>query len=170
MATTNYGWVTPRLGDENNPPADLSSLAAQVDASMKTVATGLEMGVSTPYPVTWAQIGGTVLSVGNGTLTGRYIERGKWIWYSILLERGSTSNTGSAAYTFTLPTPPRSYREINGSGNVIAGSVLPIIPSGIGSSMIVLLLTTTGARVSNTAPGSWAAGHSIVVSGFYERQ
>ena len=34
MATTNYGWTTPALGSANNVPADLASLAAQIDTTV----------------------------------------------------------------------------------------------------------------------------------------
>lgn len=41
MATANYGWTTPTLGSSNNVPADLLSLASQVDTTVKSLMARL---------------------------------------------------------------------------------------------------------------------------------
>lgn len=41
MATANYGWTTPTLGSANNVPADLLSLASQVDTTVKSLMARL---------------------------------------------------------------------------------------------------------------------------------
>ena len=58
MATTNLGFTTPALGSANNVPADLGSLATQVDAAVwaRTQPNTLIIGgVAYQASGTWAQ-------------------------------------------------------------------------------------------------------------------
>ena len=128
------------------------------------------MATGTPYaPVWYGASSGNPLSIGNGSLTGRYVERGKWVWYSILLIRGSTTNAGDASYAFTLPVAPRAYREVQGAGYITysTSSEAPVTARGIGSNRIAII--SPAGRVSNAVPGSWSADNEIYISGFYER-
>ena len=168
MPTPNFGWNTPLLPAPNNVPADLLGLATQIDASLKEVNTGLSLAAGASYGVVWDQVDNSALSIGNGTLEGRYLLRGMWVFYMIRLTRGSTTNAGSAAYRFTLPVAPRFFAAVQGSGYATSGtSEVPLSVRGIGSNRIVILAPT--GRVSNTLPGGWAVGNEIFISGFYER-
>ena len=58
MATTNFSWTTPALGSANNVPADLTSLAQQIDTTVNTrTAPNTEVigGVAYQASGTWAQ-------------------------------------------------------------------------------------------------------------------
>ena len=168
MPTPNYGWNTPLLPAPNNVPADMLTLATQVDASLKEVETGLSLAAGASYGVVWDQVNNSALSIGNGTLEGRHLLRGKWVFYMIRFIRGSTTNVGSAAYRFTLPFTPRVYAAVQGSGYATSGtSEVPLSVRGVGSNRIVILAPT--GRVSNTLPGGWVVGNEIFISGFYER-
>ena len=170
MPTPNYGWNTPILPAPNNVPADMLTLATQVDASLKEVETRLSLAAGASYGVVWDQVDNTALSIGNGTLEGRYLLRGMWVFYMIRLTRGSTTNAGSAAYRFTLPVAPRVFAAVQGSGYATSGGTsaeIPLSVRGVGANRIVILAPT--GRVSNTLPGGWTAGNEIFISGMYER-
>lgn len=44
MATTNFGWTTPALGSANNVPADLASLATQIDTDLAALENTVKIG------------------------------------------------------------------------------------------------------------------------------
>jgi hypothetical protein len=57
----------------------------------------------TTYTPIW-YTSGSAASIGNGTLTGRYVYIGATIIGEIRLNFGSTTNRGSGTYRFSLPT------------------------------------------------------------------
>lgn len=131
----------------------------------------------------WAQSGGAALNIGNGTLTMRYkrIDPGasKTIHLRLELVRGSTSNSGSNTYAWTLPAGWPTFRtfRITGTGAVYlaAGTIAPCVAYGITGDTFVLAYTKTEARVGNQAGGSghptlgaWAVNDAIVADLVYE--
>lgn len=63
-------------------------------------AANITTGASVSYAVTW---GGTGVSLGNGSLNGRYVLVGKWCVVTVEFIAGTTTNFGSGAWTFSLP-------------------------------------------------------------------
>ena len=132
---------------------------------------------------TWAQSGGSVLSINNGTLTMRYKRAGagasKTIHLRLELVRGSTSNSGSNTYAFTLPAGWPTFRTFRSTGTgavyLATGATYPCLAYGITGDTFVLAYTKTEARVGNQAGGSghptggaWATGDAIVADLTYE--
>lgn len=166
--TTNYGWTTPALSGANNPPADLTSLASQVDSTIKAHRDPLVNSWTSSFTPAWS--GGGSLSIGNGTLTCRYREVGKTVEAQFFLERGSTTDQGSGPYSWTLPVAARAYREVTGSGVICRGSTYwPVSVVGVAAGAIGLLRTDNNSRVSHTSPGSWTTGDWLSWSCVYER-
>ena len=65
MPTPNFFWNTPNLPAPNNVPADLLSLATQIDASLKIVAAMMPLKIAVgSYSLTIP--GGTSGSTGSG--------------------------------------------------------------------------------------------------------
>lgn len=130
---------------------------------------------------TWAQANGTVLSIGNGALLMRY----KWagsgaVMMKLRLTRGSTSNSGSDTYKWTLPAgwpTPAEFHE-TGTGAVYAatGVTYPCSAYFISTDTFVLVYNnkTTLDRVGNASsanqPGgvAWATGDVIVANLAFE--
>lgn len=56
----------------------------------------------TAYTPTWSS-SGTAPAIGNGTLTGRYIQLGKLVVFRIFWQAGSTTTFGTGYWTWTLP-------------------------------------------------------------------
>lgn len=173
MPTTPNGLRYPASTDDVRPYEDIQFLATDVDTKL----TGIEAAWTSGTP-TWSQTGGSVLSIGNGTLFMRYKQvgvssAGKTVNLRLELVRGSTTNVGTAAYAWQLPAgwpTPRNFR-FTGTGAVyIAAGQYPCVAIGIGTDQFVLAYTKTEARVANLNPvgGAWASGDAIVADLFYE--
>lgn len=108
------------------------------------------------YPVTWSQIGGATLSVGSGTLSGKYRLNGNEVTAQVSLTRAADSNVGTAAYLFSLPFVAADL-SATGVGVLAKSGEKPLIARMINSTTVALI-DAAGNRLSNTNPGGWAAG------------
>ena len=116
----------------------------------------------------------TNLSVGNGTLDGRYAQDNKTIHFRVSLTWGSTTSaTPGTAIRVSLPVTAASGRYIvsayyldSGIRNWCAVGVI-----GDVSSTDVNLMSpdnVSSGSVSSTAPFTWGTADVMVVSGSYE--
>jgi hypothetical protein len=84
------------------------TIAAGADVEADDIATfdtrldTLEAGAWTAYTPVWAA-SGTAVSLGNGTIVGRYYQLGKLVVASVRLLAGTTTTFGTGTYSFTLP-------------------------------------------------------------------
>lgn len=75
-----------------------------LDAAVSAVGSGGgTLGTVQTYTPTWAAASVNP-SLGNGTLTGRYITLDKMIILSICMVAGSTTTFGTGAWNFSLPS------------------------------------------------------------------
>lgn len=94
---------------------------------------------TTSYTPTWA--GGTV-SIGNGTLTGKYQQIGKKVFLQIHLVGGSTTNWGGATgWTFSLPSTAAG-------DSVYYTGLAGVLDSGTGFHSGTVLIDTGGTTLS----------------------
>lgn len=127
-------------------------------------------------PTITADLGG--FSLGNGTLTGRYKQLGKTVFFHLKFIYGSTSSAGSGHWNFSLPV---TAYDINfnfiasildngiawysgiGNGNYTGSTTsFAVITPSTNSSL------TTWVAVDNGIPFSWGTGDNITISGSYE--
>lgn len=101
----------------------------------------------------------TNLTVGNGTVTAKYVQTGKWVQCKLTLAFGSsTSVTGSV--TFTIPITAVSI-----SASMPVGQSVAVIPSSQYNGYVTLSSTTVATPfsyvVSSThiLPEAWDATH-----------
>lgn len=156
MATTaNYSWTTPALSGANNPPADLTSLASQIDATVKSLDALLTTAWTT-YTPTWTD-GTSNLSVGSGSITGRWKKAGRIGMAQVVLQRAADSNQGGGNWVFGLPfSTGYGFQFLMGSGTITGnGKNLPVTVMGVSVNSVGLIVPA--GRVSNTVPGSWGA-------------
>lgn len=109
----------------------------------------------------------TAPTLGNGTLTGKYKQVGKTVFFYARLTYGSTSSTpaGSPWY-LSLPVLP----SVNSVASARGGNANGSIP------LTAILLTTgrtwftrhDGTAVSSSVPATWASGFILTASGVYE--
>lgn len=92
--------------------ADSSVTAAKIaDGTVTTVkiadanitAAKIKADAWTSYTPTWTALS-TNPTLGNGTLTGKYIQLGKIVMFRISIVFGSTTTVGNGTWSLTLPT------------------------------------------------------------------
>ncbi len=124
---------------------------------------------------TWTT-SGTAPAIGNGTLTGTYLQIGKLVFFDMLLTAGSTTTFGTGRFTFTLPATPASTASVSGLSGVASDSsasrsyACPVIAA---SSTTIQLFTDTdsGASAANVltsaVPFTWASGDTLAIHGWF---
>lgn len=96
--TTNYGWVTPGLGDEPNAPEQFQDLADEIDADLKAEET--------------ARIAGDAMVASSRThTTGSSIASGSIVLLNFNVSESNDIPWDNTNSRFTLPTA--GYYQIN---------------------------------------------------------
>ncbi|MEU2143627.1 hypothetical protein ABZ741_04850 [Streptomyces globisporus] len=121
----------------------------------------------TSYTPTWTS-SGTNPSLGNGSITGRYMKVGRTCTASILLTTGSTTTYGSGTYLFGLPfTAAAAVVSCLGPAR-LSGTDTWLGHMLLGSGSIAANITfnasatnARGANMSGTVPETLAAGAQI---------
>jgi hypothetical protein len=116
--------------------------------------------------------------LGNGTLTGRYVQIGKWVHLSIDLVMGSTTTYGSGSYSFSLPVNARTSSRIGVPGMLTDSSagaryMLYGYWAGPSSTMALTYHGVVGANVqslgiSQGTPVTLANTDTMIFQGTYE--
>jgi hypothetical protein len=138
-----------------------NSTVLTVDSS---TATGLKYSDDwTTFTPTWTSTG-TTPTLGNGTLTGKYLQVGKIIIAQIYLKFGSTTSGGTGNWRFALPvtvyetvaatiTGSPGYAYVEDSG---VASYFFAVRRGGAFSSDVGLTRENGSEVNATVPFTWA--------------
>lgn len=130
----------------------------------------------TSYTPSWTA-STTNPTIGNGSLTGAYLQAGKLIAFRARVLFGTTTTAGSGNYSLSLPVAARSSHRWSFNGIVFDASgpsLLPILTGDLGGSSVALLChgTTAGSFTRNLQHNvpisAWAAGDEITLSGIYE--
>ena len=122
----------------------------------------------------------TNVTVGNGTVTAKYLQIGKMVWFRLSFVLGSTSAIAGTA-SFTLPVTSVSH-----AGTASTQPIGKVMLVDTGTNQLLGTLTwasTTTARISwddvdasnvirtaisATVPFTWAATDEINCEGFFE--
>lgn len=173
--------------------ADSTDVVPLVDISAsttkKTTVQGLVPGM-TVYPSnaqagqsssTWAyqtySPSWTNVTVGNGTVTAKYIQIGKTVNVMVSLVFGSTTSI-SATPRITLPATSVSYASLMPMGNALfndaSGLLYQAIPVFQSTTTVDIYLSnastthTSATAVSSTAPMTWTTSDAILINLTYE--
>jgi hypothetical protein len=112
-------------------------------------------------------------TIGNGSLTGAYMQAGQLVHFRLAITMGSTTTYGSGQWRLTLPVAPEAFRYTF-YGDAVVGGAFPIRGIWESASGVVSLATpgtTAGGAdrtVNATSPGTWATGHTLFIGGTYE--
>lgn len=109
-------------------------------------------------------------TLGTSILVGSTATIGSVTFWRASLTIASGFTVGSGNYQFSLPVASLgTFREWSGSGSgVNAGSVRPLVATLQSALVVMLVRVSTEANVTNTGLGSsWAAGDSILLTGWY---
>lgn len=163
------------VGTADNTVGRLAKGAALDVLRVNAGATALEWAAPAGGALEWVSYTPTLtaLTLGNGTVTARWVRIGRTIHYYFRFVLGSTSAvTGTAG--FTLPTPPADPRDnADHYGTAVYGDF------GTGQSHGTVIYTagtvyfkmggpTNVSNISATTPFTWATNDAIVVRGTYE--
>ena len=126
----------------------------------------------TAYTPAWT---GTTTNpaIGNGTVSGSYLQIGKTISWRCIVTMGSTTTYGSGAWLISLPVAASASWAANsvvgvGGDNVAGGTSGAIFArlSSAGAGTVALI--AQGGGLSSSFPAAWATGQSFTLLGTYE--
>lgn len=166
------GWTSPRTWVTGETPT-ATIFNTHVRDNLKALGDAW-----TAYTPTWTAVG-TAPVLGNGTISGWYLESGKTIDFRIVLTAGSTTTFGTGAWRFTFPftaiysnrafaanglftdvSGPASWPVV-GARCITTGTFEALCPNALGDTRAGLVTTAT--------PYTWATGDVLEVIGRYER-
>lgn len=131
---------------------------------------------SAAYTPTWTQPSGTQPSLGDGTITGRYIREGRQCTAQIVLTMGASTTYGNnaVAYQFSLPF-------FSHNAYVQELPLVAVVQDATGSSYTynaqinassnkITSVNWNGAAAREGSPITWAAGDKILINLTYSTQ
>lgn len=121
----------------------------------------------TSYTPTWTA-STTNPTIGNGTLTGAYIQAGKLVIFRIRIVLGSTSTRGSGEYRFGYPVTAANVNNPGICGYVYRAGFSNIIGNGYSTSQFRASITTTNAAVGDSTPIVFTNADEIHFGGTFE--
>lgn len=128
----------------------------------------------TSYNPTWTS-SGTQPAIGNGSLTGSYLQAGKLAKVRIVLLAGSTTTFGTGLYTFSLPIVPKADQLLeallqDSSGSVrFDGAAWIIAALASGDNMRIVFSGEAGfANMTGTSPIALATSDRLILQGDVE--
>lgn len=128
-------------------------------------------GALSTWAVAWTAT--TAPAIGNGTLTGRYLQIGKMIFGQIRLTVGSTTTFGTGIWKFDLPVAAHAsvlHHYLVWLQDASAGEWFGMARHDTASS--VAIFHNNGAAimgiVTGTAPFPWTTGDGLVMNFMYE--
>ncbi len=141
-----------------------------MNAEVKALWDGLQDSWDA-YTPTWSSTG-TAPTLGDGGLTGRWIQIGKTIHWRISFSFGSTSTAGTGFYRFTLPDSlDWNEHDAIGSGTVLDASTTTVygFTAVYDGSGRVRGYFSDGTKVGATTPlATLNTGDRITISGHGE--
>lgn len=134
----------------------------------------LEAGAPVAYTPTWTAASVNP-AIGNGTLTGKYVQRGKMCWFNLRMVPGGTTTFGTGVYSWSLPLTAADADAIRAQGEIVdTGTAFWSTwarQSGPGSTTTSIVLGSSGSTTSNVQPASpmtWVSTDQLVLAGEYE--
>ena len=121
------------------------------------------------WTTTWAASSGTP-TLGNGTLSTLYSQRGKTIHWRLYLAWGSTTSADVAAmWTFTLPVTATA-AQFPAAGTLLdtGTSHYVVSPRLLSTTGFEIVVNGNGNPVGTNVPFTWANGDNMLLNGQYE--
>lgn len=113
----------------------------------------------TSFTPTWTSTG-TQPVLGNGTISGRYLQAGKLVIYRGRLDMGSTTTYGTGTWNFSLPVAFDTNSGNSGPAFLsdATGIARPAVTAFFGSN---LFLISDAGNVTPTVPFTWAQSDNL---------
>lgn len=167
---SNGDTITPTFF--NSPQDEIAAIETYLRSSLFSAVNSSGLPIVTNFTPTWGNTG-TANTLGNGTLTGNYIQMGKLVFFESTLLWGSTTASGSGIWTFTVPvagTPLFGFSAImyDGSAGIyyngaVAGSTTTVyVAEAVNNATPAQF-----AGVATAVPFTWATSDYIYIRGWY---
>jgi len=154
---------------------------ANLNDAMEAVQAKLGVGAgtigdtSTTYTPTWTS-SGTAPTLGNSTLSGRYIKMNKLVWVQILFIRGSTATNGTGIYYWSLPSGITARAGLYGFMSQGVARLYDASPATVyigqasfyGGATDKIMAYTSSNAVGATSPFTFATNDEVVMTFTYE--
>ena len=120
-----------------------------------------------PYTPVWTAATSNP-SLGNGSLTGRYSVRGKYVFATVRLAPGGTTTFGTGAWFFSLPFIPSSEIVYTGAAKVLDAGTN--IRTGVvetrtdGTARCQVFIDSDIAAIDSAKPMTWVSGDILTFS------
>lgn len=158
-------WTSPRTWVAGEVPS-ATTFNTHVRDNLKAV--GDAWATYTPALTQW--------TLGNGTVSGRFLSAGKLTHYSIRLTFGSTTASGgSGILTLSLPVAAEMGSNVTAFPPVGWASLRDISAPAqrqwmavLNGASTILIADASLTPIQATIPWTWAAGDLLVVNGTYE--
>jgi hypothetical protein len=145
----------------------------RIDSAGLITGAGTSLGAWTTWTPTT-----TGITLGNGTISARYVQFGKTVHFSYLFNLGSTSAV-SGDHLITLPVARRNsdpvgqatviLRDVGVAGYSGLGFYIPTNDNQIGiRPVLVSGSVVVQTLLSSTVPFTWGDADQIICSGTYE--
>ncbi len=125
------------------------------------------------YTPTWTS-SGTAPAIGNGSVSGSFLQIGRRIEVQIYFSAGSTTTFGSGSYLFSLPVAAATFWTYFGTGQIQDTSLycFTALVNGGASSVVMYgpasSSSTVAARVAATVPVTWTTINQTYLSVDYQ--
>lgn len=157
--------------------SDFATVDGTETLTNKTLTAPVASGSLTSFGGTWTAFTPTITNwgVGNGTLLGRFEQRGKSVKFRIEFTVGSTT-TLSGILNFALPVAANFSAGVMDAFPPVGWASLRDVSAPAQRQWMGVLSSTTTVIVADdsltpvqpTVPWSWATGDIIVINGTYE--
>lgn len=114
-------------------------------------------------------------AIGNGTWSGKYLQVGKFVEFSIEITMGSTTTYGTGNWQLALPVPEATKRLAFAgiARDESATSTFPLVAERTASGVLTVRCDPTTAgnafrSVTSANPFTWASTDVLFISGSYE--
>ena len=138
-------------------------------ADMQTISDILTATTAawTSYTPVWTA-NGTAVSLGNGTIVGKYRQVGKWVTAQILLTMGSTTTFGTSFYLFTLPVTALTANGYLGAAKFLDAGTLDRNGVSYLFDTTHVVATSNAGAAGQLVPHTWANTDTFTIQIDYE--
>ena len=170
-SSTKFDNLVQAVQDALNalPPSQITGYPSDVAKYLR--GDGSWAGAWTSFVPVWSS-DGTLPVLGNGTITGKYIQIGKAVFFEIILSMGTTTTFGTGNYRLSLPVtaavtviPAGTIYATDASAGAIYNGFAALASSAL---MFGYTSASPSALLTPTSPFTWAQSDSWQVMGHYE--
>lgn len=161
VAITLAGGTSGHTIDDSNA---FAAGATITDSSTGSNVVDIRVGVPQTYTPSWTAASVNP-AIGNGTITGYYVRRGRQVTASVRIVMGSTSTYGTGSWYVSLPVAPSTgvaqqgaARAFDSGTNIRVGVVETLTD---GTARCQIMFDSDVASADSTKPFTWTTSDEL---------